>query len=297
MIPFIHVPSWTLGPVTIHPFGVLVAIAVLVGTSLAARRARTLGLDADKLRSFVTWMLVGGFLGGHAIDALLYRPMDVLAEPWHLLEIWRSQGSFGGFLGALGAVLLWRRVEAIDAVATPLGSLPWFRRRARPEPLLPFADVVLSVFPVAWIFGRAGCAVAHDHPGIRAEPGSLLAVASGPYDPAEVTRLPLGIELRHGIEPRWDLGTLELVCTIVLAAALAATWRRKLPTGWYVAAVSLAYAPARFAMDFLRVRDTTAADARYGALTPAQWACVALFGFGLWCCASLVHRDRSAASA
>ena len=44
MIPYIHVPSRTLGPVTIHPFGVLVVTAVLVGTSLAARRARKLGL-------------------------------------------------------------------------------------------------------------------------------------------------------------------------------------------------------------------------------------------------------------
>ena len=34
-------------------------------------------------------------------------------------------------------------------------------------------------------------------------------------------------------------------------------------------------------MDFLRVRDMENADPRYGSLTPAQWACVALFVFGL----------------
>ncbi len=34
-------------------------------------------------------------------------------------------------------------------------------------------------------------------------------------------------------------------------------------------------------MDFLRVRDVDQADPRYGGLTPAQWACVALFLFGL----------------
>ena len=126
----------------------------------------------------MTWMLVGGFLGGHAIDALLYRPMDTLAAPWRLLAIWQSQGSFGGFLGALIAVLLWRRYQAIDGMKTPLGTLPRFVKRPAPEPLLPLSDLVLSVFPVAWIFGRAGCAVAHDHPGIRAATGSLLAVAA-----------------------------------------------------------------------------------------------------------------------
>jgi phosphatidylglycerol:prolipoprotein diacylglycerol transferase len=34
-------------------------------------------------------------------------------------------------------------------------------------------------------------------------------------------------------------------------------------------------------MDFLRIKDGEAADPRYGGFTPAQWACVALFVFGL----------------
>jgi phosphatidylglycerol:prolipoprotein diacylglycerol transferase len=291
MIPFIHVPSWKLGPLTLHPFGLLVATAVLVGTWLATRRAKKLGLDPDELRSFVTWMLVGGFVGGHVIDALLYRPEDALARPWRLLELWASQGSFGGFIGALIGAVLWKYFEAVPWKPTPLFTVSAFRRRASPESLLPLADLVLSVFPVAWIFGRGGCAVAHDHPGIAAEPGTWLAVASGRYQSAEVTHLPLGIEIRYGSSPQYDLGTLELLFTIVLAAFVAATWRRSLPTGWYVAAVSLAYAPMRFAMDFLRIRDAPSADARYASLTPAQWACIALFVFGLF----MVTKIRAAA--
>jgi phosphatidylglycerol:prolipoprotein diacylglycerol transferase len=34
-------------------------------------------------------------------------------------------------------------------------------------------------------------------------------------------------------------------------------------------------------MDFLRIPDTQGGDPRYGALTPAQWCCIALFTFGL----------------
>ena len=73
-----------------------------------------------------------------------------------------------------------------------------------------------------------------------------------------------------------------MMFTVILATLLALTWRRKLTTGSYVAAMALAYAPVRFAMDFLRVRDIDQADPRYGELTPAQWSCVALFVFGLW---------------
>ena len=61
----------------------------------------------------------------------------------------------------------------------------------------------------------------------------------------------------------------------------ALTWRKKLPTGSYIAAVALAYAPVRFAMDFLRLREGESSDPRYGQLTPAQWQCIMLFVFGL----------------
>lgn len=281
MIPYVHVPSWQLGPLTVHPFGVLVALAVLVGTRLATRRARQRGLDVAELHSFVTWMLVAGFVGGHVIDALLYRPEQMAADPIRLLFLWEGQGSFGGFIGALLGTLAWRRFEIARGRTTRVGTIPVVRLRDVPRPILPFVDVILAVFPVAWSFGRLGCAIAHDHPGIRASSDAIFAVAYGAVDGADVVRGPLGIELRHGDAPRWDLGTLELVFSLLLAAAFALTWRRRLPRGFYVAATAIAYAPARFALDFLRARDSIHADARYASLTPAQWACVALLAFGL----------------
>ncbi len=279
MIPFVHVPPVEIGPLTVHPFGILVGTAVLVGTKLATWRASRLGLDLDKLRSFTTWMLVGGFVGGHVIDAALYRPEEIVRRPWMLLEIWSGQGSYGGFLGALLAVVLWKYVEVVDQPRS--FGLVRLRVRERAELILPFADLVLSVFPVAWIFGRAGCAVAHDHPGVVADPGAVFAVAYGPWDPATVIHGPFGVELRNGSLPRYDLGALELFATMAIAAFLALTWKRRLPSGFYVAAVAIAYAPVRFGLDFLRARGTPSADARYGALTPAQWCCLALLGFGV----------------
>jgi phosphatidylglycerol:prolipoprotein diacylglycerol transferase len=207
-------------------------------------------------------MLVGGFVGGHVLDAVVYRPDEVLRRPLWLFEIWNGQGSSGGFAGALLDVLAWKH----------------FKHRGT-EPILPYADLVLSVFPVAWVFGRMGCAVAHDHPGVRADLGAPLAVAYGPFDPSDVTRLALGIELRNGTAPRYDLGTLELFVTVAIALVVMATWRKKLPVGSYVALVALAYPPARFAMEFLRAPDR---DPRYWLLTPAQWASLALFAFGLF---------------
>ncbi len=278
MIPYIHVPDLKLGPLTLHPFGLLVATGVIIGTALATRRARFLGLDLERLNSFITWILVAGFIGGHMLDEIFYHPAEIVRRPWSLFMLWEGLSSFGGFVGGVIGVFMWKYFELAPVARVGSVVIHWFKRRPEAQPVLPFCDVILAVFPVAWIFGRSGCSVVHDHPGARAPMDALLGVGYGP-GPADHFG---PIELIHGTLPRYDLGLLELMFTVVLAGLLALTWRKKLATGTYVAVVSLAYAPVRFAMDFLRITDGESADPRYGGLTPAQWQCLALFAFGAY---------------
>jgi phosphatidylglycerol:prolipoprotein diacylglycerol transferase len=44
----------------------------------------------------------------------------------------------------------------------------------------------------------------------------------------------------------------------------------------------MAYAPTRFALDFLRAQDVRDADPRHLGLTPAQWLCFLLLGVGAY---------------
>ncbi|HEX4447650.1 MAG TPA: prolipoprotein diacylglyceryl transferase family protein [Polyangiaceae bacterium] len=268
MVPYIHIPDLHIGPLPLHPFGILVATGVLVGTSITARRAQKLGYDVAQLNSFVTWMLVSAFVLSHVLDQLFYHWDEVVRRPWSVFMLWEGLSSFGGFIGAVVGIVLWKYFVVDDV---------WPHRRKQPAPILPFADLVLSVFPIGWMFGRAGCASVHDHPGARTTADTLLAVAY-PRHPGDGTVTHFGfIEFIQGHDPRFDLGFLELLFTIVLAASFALTWRRRLPIGTYVIASGLAYAPVRFAMDFLRVPQADGGDTRYADLTPAQWGCMALF--------------------
>ena len=280
MIPNIHVPDLPIGPLKLHPFGLLVATAVIFGTWLTTWRARRRGLDVERLNSFITWMLIAGFLGGHMLDQIFYHPAELVRRPWSLFMLWEGLSSFGGFVGGLIGVLLWKYFEAVPVKHTPLFTISKLRRRPQALPIMPLCDLILSVFPVAWIFGRTGCAVVHDHQGMPATPDTLLAVAFGAPDPTRTVHLG-PIELRYGNAPHFDLGLLEMLFTVVLSFFIVLTWRRKLTSGSYIALVALAYSPVRFAMDFLRLRDGEASDPRYGNLTPAQWACVGLFVLGL----------------
>ena len=304
MIPYIHVPDIDLKVLSLHPFGILVATGVLIGTGLTTRRARKIGYDLNQLNSFVTWMLVAGFIGGHMFDELMYHFSELVRRPYSIFFLWEGLSSFGGFLGGLIGIVLWKYLEWRDG---------FIRVRATTLPILPFADLVLSVFPVAWIFGRSGCSVVHDHPGARTSAETLLAVgyphaaAGSSYidDIPDAAKTKLGfITLVHGSYPRFDMGLLELMFTVILAACFVATWRRRVPMGTYTVVASLAYAPVRFALDYLRVPESEGGDPRFDlldallravhvrasgapapsiglALTPAQWFCVLLFTFGV----------------
>ena len=294
-IPYIHIPDIDLKVISLHPFGILVATGVLVGTALATRRARKLGYDVLRLNSFVTWMLVGGFIGGHMFDSLMYHFAELVRRPWSIFFLWEGLSSFGGFLGGLIGIVLWKYFEWRDGR---------FRTRLVVQPLLPFADLVLSVLPIGWMFGRSGCSVVHDHPGARTTADALLAVTY-PASKGDGTITRIGfIELIHGHDPRFDMGLLELMFTVILVTCFVITWRRRVPVGSYVIVTALAYSPVRFVMDYLRVPESEGGDPRFDivdsvmrtlhlraadapppsfglALTPAQWMSVMLFTFGL----------------
>jgi phosphatidylglycerol:prolipoprotein diacylglycerol transferase len=175
-----------------------------------------------------------------------------------------------GFLGAhLAAILLyapawlakdhlmllkiWRGMSSFGGFAGALaGAFFYFRRRRRPW--IAEADILVEALVTGWIFGRLGCALVHDH------------IGSG-------TSFLLGIKFRSGIYH--DLGLYEFLYTLFVLWPAVCLARRAQRPGLCAAAVSLLYAPVRFALDFLRITDP-----RYMGLTPAQYGAIALAGFG-----------------
>ncbi len=112
MLPFIHVGDMKLGPIPLHPFGLLVATGVILGTNITLWRARKRGIDLELLNSFITWMLVAGFIGGHMLDQIFYHPQEVIRQPLTLVGLWLGLSSFGGFTGGLIGILLWKYLRS-----------------------------------------------------------------------------------------------------------------------------------------------------------------------------------------
>ncbi len=267
LIPYIKIPEIPLPfgkPFdSIKPFGVLVATGVYLGAHVAVRHARQRGLDVNKMNSFILWVVGLGFVGAHVFDAVFYTPERIARDPTYLFQIWAGLSSYGGFFGAI------------------LGALAF--RFVKKEKVLPLVDTVCSAFPLAWVFGRLGCASVHDHPG--RETTSWLGVQYFHVDvhnPEKWGLLWDGMQTRG----RFDLGFIEFALTIPLATAFAILWvKRPRGYGFYAGWQCIFYAPVRFMLDFFRV-DTIGGgvheiDPRYGGLTPAQWACFLLAGIGM----------------
>lgn len=155
MIPYFEIPSLTLGPLELQPFGLLAALGVWTGARLAQSSARRMGLDPAPMAQFAVWALIGGIVGGHLVHLLLYHPEEMSKSPWQLLRFWDGLSSFGGLLGGVIATALWLRVKKkrfgdyADALA--LGGAP------------------------GWGIARLGCFAVHDHPGVPTD--FFLAVA------------------------------------------------------------------------------------------------------------------------
>jgi phosphatidylglycerol---prolipoprotein diacylglyceryl transferase len=197
--------------------------------------------------SDVKYMNARIVIGGFIVAHLV---SVIFYYPERILENWtvlfNPFAGLSSFGGFLGAFL----------------AFLYFTKKAE-IPRLAYADSVALGLSVGWIFGRTGCFTAHDHPGRHTS--FFLAV-----------RYPDGA--RH------DLGFYELLFTIVMTAILFAYNRKPRPPGRIIALAALMYAPARFALDFLRATDVARPDERYLGLTPAQWACLATAALGvhLW---------------
>ena len=282
-IPYIHVPDFEFGPIPIidrklplHPFGLLVATGVIVGTWLANWRARRRGIDEAHLNSLMTWVLVAGFMGGHMLDQIFYHPDVLMRRPLSLFYLWEGLSSFGGFTGAIIGAILWKYFRAEPFYDTPFFTLHKFKRRKKPASILALCDLIVSIFPVAWIIGRAGCSVVHDHKGALVD--SVLSVEFPKYPPGH--HVPM--QIMHGPELRFDLGLLEWMLTVFIALAFALTWWKRLPVGSYIVVVALAYSPVRLVLDYFRLHEGAESDPRYAGFTPGQWSSVAFFVFGLY---------------
>lgn len=234
----------------IQPFGVLVAIGVLLGIRLAEEFAERNGISRDRAYDFAMYTIVAGFIGGFVLNVVMYDPqavLEIFRNP-RAIARWSGLSSYGGFFGAYAGVLIWR----------------WKYK----TPAIYMLDCAAFGLPFAWIFGRTGCFVVHDHPGRITD----FFLAVNPYQ--------VGYPPYY---PRHDLGLYEVLWSILVSGLFLYLWRKpNRPAGFYTALLITLYAPVRFFLDFLRAEADEGGDVRYFGLTPGQYSSLFFLAVGLY---------------
>lgn len=256
--------SIPVGPVSIHGFGILVALGFLFGSNVAQNRARRFGGDPEAVNRLVGWLVLGTFVGGHLGDVLWYQPDKLARDPELFVAMLRKLASFS--LPSLEELPLTLRVwEGLSsfggfAVCVPLTVYFFWKEKRR---FFPHGDALAIGFTLGWFFGRMGCFSAHDHPGTQTE------FWLGVYGMCEGHNVDVACH---------DLGLYEALWSGAMWIVFEILARKPRFPGFYCGVLALAYAPFRFGLDFFR---TSSIDVRYGPFTPAQYGTLVLFAVGL----------------
>lgn len=235
-----------VGSLEIQPFGILVALGILLGSRVAEWRAEKVNVDPRLIADFLMYTIGIGLASAYLLNKPLYdwdEFVGILKEPRRFFQTYMGLSSYAGFAGGVAAAFLFRHRRGVTITA--------------------MGDLFCFAFPFAWFFGRMGCFTVHDHPGTV----STFFLAVDNYN-------------QQGL-PRHDLGLYEVIWSAVAVGLNLWLGKRALPRGFFMAFIPLIYAPVRFFLDYLREVPLHGGDVRYLGLTPGQYGSILMFVTGL----------------
>lgn len=247
----------SLGPLQLHFYGLLIAIAVLVAAWLAQRRWAKLGGFTGTMVPIAFWAVLSGLIGARLYSVATSWQIDTNGGHFvQIFEIWN--GGLGIWGGVAGGVV---------------GG--WLKARRMRVPLSPLFDVVAPTLALAQAIGRWGNYFNQELFGLP----SKLPWAVRITDPSELANIPAKYQLRSATgvllpgtyqptflyESIWDLATFGLLLLIER--------KTRLRRGYLFAAYAALYTFGRFFTEYLRIDPAH----RYLGLRLNDWTSIGVF--------------------
>jgi len=251
----VHPELLSLGPLTIHWYGVMLALAFLAGLWTASRRAPLVGVASERIADAGFWLLVGAIIGARVFyvitywDTLIQNPLFPSA-PWTEIFMVHRGGLvfYGGLIGASLACILFARRHKL--------------------PLWKLADIFAPSIALGYVFGRLGCL--------------MRGCCYGrPCDLPWALRFPVGHETHPAGMPATPVHPTQIydaLLSLGFYLALALLYRRKRFDGQVFATYLMGYALLRSFVEMFRGDYST--SHLHGGLTPAHLVSIGIFVAG-----------------
>ncbi|MEO1003606.1 MAG: prolipoprotein diacylglyceryl transferase [Cyanobacteria bacterium J06638_7] len=259
------------GPLSLRWYGLLIALAVLVGLVLSSRLARARGIDPALIADLLPLLVLGAVIGARLYYvALEWRQYS---SNWvDVLSIWRGGIAIHGALigGALTAILFcrWRR-----------------------QPFWPLLDVLVPSVALGQAIGRWGNFFNSEAYGLPTQLPWKLKIPAANRTPEFLEQLYFHPTFLY--ESLWNLGVAILLLVLFRQASRG---RISLPAGALSCTYLMAYSSGRVWIEGLRIDPLCLfAEPPFcdGGIRMAQLmslVLIALGGLGLWW---LLGRGRS----
>lgn len=206
-----------IGPITLHMYGLMIAIGFFAALVMTLRRGRKQGYDEDIIYGIFFCAIIGGMVGTRLLYYIVELPA-IIKNPSILWNFKNGYVVYGGIIGGIVTSMVYCRIK----------------RTA----FLPYFDLVMPAVSFAQGFGRIGCFFAGCCYGRETDAWYGITFHNSGFAPNDVKLIPTQL-----ISSAGDF----LICALLLAYA-----RRSPRTGRVAAAYLLLYGVGRFAVEFLR---------------------------------------------
>ena len=253
-----HPIAFHLGPLTVHSYGVMIALAFLAGLWTATRRARRENIPGEKIADIVLWLMIGSIIGARTVYVTTYWRDEFANQP--ISEIFMIQHGglvyYGGFIGGAIAGFIHMRWK----------KMPFWKT----------ADILAPSIALGNVFGRMGCLL---NGCCYGRPCSLPWAIRFPLD-----------HPTHGVRVH-PTEIYDALDNFILYLLLAWLFRHKKFDGQVLATFLIGYAITRTIMEYFR-GDYPPDHYHYG-LTPGELVSIPIFIAGLLLAAVLSRRAEA----
>lgn len=261
-LPLIWAPDpilFKVGPLAVRWYGLLFALAFLVGSYVVRRMFAREGKPEGDLDRLLLYVMIGTVVGARLGEVLFYNPAFYLSNPLEIVKIWEGGlASHGGAIGLFAAL--------------------WLYARRRPDqPYLWVLDRVAVPTALAGMLIRTGNFFNSEILGVPADAPWAVVFA------------------RVDAVPRHPAQLYEAVAYGLIFLVLLAAYRRRgaaTPHGFLTGLFLVLVFSARFAIETVKVP-----QAAFGAALPlsvGQILSVPAIALGAWLLVRAIRTDRAA---
>ncbi|BFL48026.1 prolipoprotein diacylglyceryl transferase [Lactonifactor longoviformis] len=240
---------FSIGPLTIHGYGLMIAIGVLAAYLVGEYRAKKNNLNPEPVFAITFLCLIGGLLGAKLLF-FITDIKEILENPKVLLDLSYGFVVYGGILGGILTFYIYSRYKKLN--------------------FLQYFDILIPSVALAQGFGRIGCFLAGCCYGMESSCPFSITFHSSEFAPNGIPLIPTQL-ISSG------LNFIHFFLLIYLAKKVKAH-------GQIAALYLILYSAGRFILEFFRgdlIRGSV------GALSTSQFISIFTFLAGIiffWFC-------------